>query len=118
MCSLVARAVPLTLVFLAACAPALGEDFDGYVERPTTCDLLNPRAADPHQHIPCGAGETCAPATADGSYSTTARTCIASMGSAHALAACEYMTDCAPGSTCDRVFGCLPYCRLSESGRP
>ncbi len=104
--------VATVVVSLAACAPVVGESFEGYVEHPKTCDLLAPTTTDPRQHVVCAEGETCAAATADGTLSVTARSCLTVSDSRAALAACEVTTDCAAGSFCSGVLGCIAYCRL------
>jgi hypothetical protein len=112
MRALLLAIVAPVVVLVAACAPLVGEDFDGYVGRPTTCDLLAPTTANPRQHVVCSEGQTCAAATPDGTHSVTARSCFTASDSRAPLEACEVTTDCAAGSFCAGVLGCIAYCRL------
>jgi hypothetical protein len=105
---------------VTACTSVV-DDFDGYVARPTMCDLLDPQGADPRAHLRCAGSETCVMANADGSPSTTQTACFPSRA-LEERSACEFANDCAAGEFCAGSAGCLRWCPVGDGtcadGRP
>lgn len=105
----------LVLPMLIGCSPIYSDDFDGYVARSTSCDLVSPQSTDPHRHLTCAPGETCARGSADGVHSEDQAWCAPSRGDREVLSSCNDARECSAGMFCAHAAGCLRYCRLNES---
>ena len=103
--------VAVVLVFSSGCASVVGEEFEGYVTKPTHCDLALAQGGNPQHHLQCASNETCLPAAADGSASTSEARCWPVRTYGEESAACQFTNDCGVNGFCSAA-GCLSYCRV------
>lgn len=106
--------VAVVLVVSSGCASVVGEDFEGYVTKPTHCDLAQAHGGNPQRHLQCPSNETCLPVAADGSTSTSEARCWRVRAYGEESARCEFTNDCGVNGFCSAA-GCLSYCRVGEA---
>jgi hypothetical protein len=101
-----------------ACTTAIGEDFQGYVGRPTVCNPVEPQSASPRRFIECAAEQTCILGTsADGSNDPANQnaSCLPIHDSLPQASPCTFDNDCGSGAFCSPDLGCIRYCTFGGS---
>ncbi|CAN5281142.1 hypothetical protein BH09MYX1_BH09MYX1_28170 [soil metagenome] len=102
-------------VALSGCTAVLGEDFTGYVGRPSLCDPRAPQTGDPTAFVRCDPNQTCQFGTPSGAASLTETHCYPSVDPPKEIqGSCKYGNDCGAGLTCTD-YGCVEFCTVGAS---